>query len=262
MQLKAYQILNIAALILVIVINFLANALPIGGKTTGELSALYPSLFTPAGYVFSIWGVIYILLIIFAIYQARGIFSDPKKYGNRFLYRIDLWFLVSCIGNASWIFAWHYQVVWLSMVLMLVILASLIIIYTRLGIGRRIVSKNERNMVHRPFSIYLGWITVATIANAATLLINYNWNGAGISEDIWASIMIAAATIITIIVLFSRKDILFSLVIIWAFGGIIYRQMNNESAFYSTIIFTAFAGIFLILTTIIFRMVKRFAKTT
>jgi hypothetical protein len=260
MQIKAYQILNIIGLVLVLIINFLANALPIGGRTTGELSALYPSLFTPAGYVFSIWGVIYFLLIIFAGFQARGLFSDPKKFNNRFLYRIDIWFFVSCIGNASWIFAWHYQLVWLSMVLMLVILCSLIIIYLRLGIGHRIVGKNERNMVHHPFSVYLGWITVATIANAATVFIRYQWNGAGISEEVWTSVMITIASAISVIMLFVRKDLLFSLVIIWAFSGIIFRQMNSETTFYPSILFTAFAGIFFITTTIIFQMVRRFIK--
>jgi hypothetical protein len=260
MQLKGYQILNIIGFILVIVINTLANALPIGGKTTGELSALYPSLFTPAGYVFSIWGVIYILLAIFVVYQARGLFSDPRKFNTRFLYRIDVWFFISSIGNASWIFAWHYEIVWLSMVLMLVILFSLITIYLRLGIGRRIVAKSERNMVHRPFSIYLGWITVATIANAATVFIKYNWNGAGISEDVWASVMISAATIIAVIVLFTRKDVFFALVVIWAFSGIIYRQMGNEITFYSSILFTAFAGVFLIAASIIFQSVRKFMK--
>jgi hypothetical protein len=260
MQLKAYQLLNLLGLLMVITINFLANALPIGGKTTGELSALYPSLFTPAGYVFAIWGLIYLQLIIFVVYQMRGLFSDPKKFGNRFLYRIDLWFFVSCMGNATWIFAWHHQVIWLSMAVMLVILSSLIIIYLRLGIGHRIAGKSERYLVHLPFSVYLGWITVATIANAATLLIHYNWQGAGIAEESWTTIMIAAATLITVVILFTRKDLFFSLVIIWAFSGIIYKQITSESVIYSTIIYSAFAGIFLIVTTVIFQSVKRFIK--
>lgn len=260
MKLKTYQILNIFGLLLVLVVNYLANALPIAGKTTGELSGLYPSLFTPAGITFSIWGLIYLFLILFVFYQSKGLFSNSKIPHNRFLYRIDIWFFVSSLANASWIFAWHHQVMWLSMLLMLILFFSLLMVYLRLGVGHRIVSRGERYLVHLPFSVYLGWITVATIANAAALLIKFNWNGFGLSDEFWASLMIAVAAAVAIILLLRRKDYFFSIVIIWAFVGIIYKRSMPGSEFYLSVVTAASAGIFLIAATIIFQVVKRFAR--
>jgi len=260
MKIKLYQILNLIGLAGVITVNYLANALPIAGKTTGELSDLYPSLFTPAGFTFSIWGLIYLLLIIFGVYQSKGLFSNSNIPQNDYLKRIGPWFFISSLANMAWIFAWHHQVVWLSMLIMLVMLFSLITIYLQLGIDHRIVSKNQRYFVNMPFSVYLGWITVATIANAATLLINLHWGGFGIGQEIWTSLMISIAAILTLVILFTRKDFFYSLVIIWAFVGIIYKRSQPGEDFYLSIIITASAGIFLIAATLIFQAVKRFVR--
>lgn len=260
MRIKTYQILNIIGLIAVLTVNFLANALPIAGHTTGELSDSYPSLFTPAGITFSIWGVIYLMLIIFTIYQAKGLFKESNIPQNRYLYRIDIWFFVTSVLNVSWIFAWHHQVVWLSMVLMLLFLFSLILIYTRLGIGRRVVSRSEMYLVNMPFSIYLGWISVATIANASTLLLRYNWNGWGVAPEIWTVIMLVITILLTLIALFTRKDIFFSLVIIWALAGIIYKRTEIAETYYGSIAWTAGIGILIILVVAIFQAVKKYNR--
>lgn len=260
MRIKTYQILNIIGLIAGLVVNYLANALPIAGHNTGELSDSYPSLFTPAGITFSIWGVIYLLLIIFTVYQAKGLFKESNIPQNRYLYRIDVWFFVTSVLNVSWIFAWHYQVVWLSMVLMLLFLFSLIFIYLRLGIGHRVVSRSEKYLVHMPFSVYLSWISVATIANASTLLIRYNWNGWGIRPEMWSVIMILIAILLTLIVLFSRKDFFYGLVIIWALAGIIYKHTEIAETYYGSIVWTAGIGILIILVVAIFQAVKKFNR--
>ncbi len=260
MKIKIYQILNILGLIGVLVVNFLANALPIAGLNTGEVSANNPSLFAPAGITFSIWGVIYILLIIFAGYQSRGLFSSKRTAHEDLISRIGIWFFISCLANMAWIFAWHHQVLWLSMLLMLVILFSLITIYLRLNIGRRIVGKNENNMGHRPFSIYLAWITVATIANAAALLGEYGWDGFGIPAPVWTSAMIAVASLVGLMALFIRKDIFFALVLVWAFAGIIYKRGMAGEDFYLSIVVFASAGIVVLVATIIFQLVKKYAR--
>jgi hypothetical protein len=259
MKLKAYQLLNITGLILTLVVNFLANALPIGGRTTGEVSANFESLFTPAGFTFAIWGLIYILLIAFVIYQSKGLFSSGDFHQNRFLYRIDVWFFLSCLANAAWIFAWHHQVIWLSMLLIFGLLFSLIMIYLNLCAGRRTIARSERFFVHVPFSIYLGWATVAAIANVSIFLLKINWNRFGFSPEFWAVVMVCVAIIVAFIALLSRKDVFFSLVIAWALYGIISKRASAAEP-NQGIMFTAAAGIVLIFLIILFFGIKYLFK--
>lgn len=260
MKLKVYQILNIAGLMVVIVMNYLANSLPIGGKTTGEVSAGLPSLFTPAGFTFSIWGVIYLFLIAFIIYQSKGLIGNSNLKQNRFLYRIDSWFFVSSLANAAWLFAWHHMAIGLSVVFMLILLGSLIMIYVNLGAGKRIISRAEHLLVHVPFSIYLGWITVATVANISIYLIKRNWDGFGFSPEVWTVMMVVIAAAVGIYILLLRKDFFFSMVIVWALFGIISKRMADEAESMEPIILAAGAGILLILAINIFYAVKRFLR--
>jgi len=216
---RLLQIGNILAVIITILINTLAVILPLNGKTTQELSDNLPNLFVPAGITFSIWSIIYILWIVFAIYQTRDLFKK-EEINMPFLQQITFLFIISSIANSAWIFLWHYEYVALSLLMMLILLFSLLAIYTRLNIGRSIDSMAERLCVHVPFSVYLGWITVATIANITAFLVSVNWDGFGISELNWTIIIIAVATLLTILMLALRKDIAFSLVVLWAFFGI------------------------------------------
>ncbi|MFX1254824.1 MAG: hypothetical protein ACFFCZ_24645 [Promethearchaeota archaeon] len=252
------QIVNLIALILTILINVLANAIPIGGKNTGELSDALPNLFVPAGLTFSIWFVIYLLLTIFAIYQARDLIS-PEKQNMPFLYRISYIFLLSSIANIVWIFLWHYQQVLFSLFLMVVLFLSLLAIYLRLDIGRAEVPRNEKLFVHVPFSVYIGWITVATIANVTAFLVSINWDGFGIPEEIWTIIVIAVAVIITLAMLFTRKDIAYSLVVVWASIGIVIKQITGAILVATTAAIGAVIisiGIIVIATPIIYNWYK------
>lgn len=219
---RTYQVLNIAGLLTALALNWAANALPLNGKNTGELSALYPNLFVPTGFTFAIWGLIYLLLIGFAIYQASDLFSAPKPRVQGTVMRIGPWFLVSCLANAGWILAWHYLAVGLSLAVMLVLLGSLLAIYLRLGIGRP--DTPAHLLVRATFGIYLGWISVATIANATALLVHLGWDGLGISEAIWAAALIATAALIGWRMLATKRDVFFAGVLLWAFYGIFSRQ--------------------------------------
>lgn len=250
-QKKLLQVSNILAFLVVLVINGLANALPLGGNSTGELSGLYPNLFVPAGLTFSIWGVIYLALLAFIIYQARDLFS-AKKIKIPFLESIGWLFLISCLGNAGWIFAWHYQQVLLSLVAMLVLLFSLIMIYFNLDIGSKSVDSSRRNFVHLPFSLYLGWITVATIANITAVLVHYQWNGFGLSEVFWTVLVIIVGTVIALINIIQRGDIAYSAVILWAYLGIIIKRYSVSGPPIMTIIYTAGLGMILILIGLLF----------
>ena len=224
---RTLQIANILGLAATILMNYLSNALPINGKTPGELSDLYPNFFVPAGFTFAIWGVIYLFLIGFAIYQSRGLFSKSVE-APQAVEDIGWWFVLSCLFNIAWLFAWHYEIVPLSVVIMVCLLASLIQIYLRLGIGKKSYTGIPLFLVRVPFSIYLGWISVATIANTTALLVKLGWSGFE-GEYLVAIAMIVVATLLGVTMLFRRKDIPYVLVLIWAFFGI--YSANKQSTF-------------------------------
>lgn len=248
-NIRLLAIANTIGLITALVLNYLANALPLNGKTTGELSDAYPNLFVPAGFTFAIWGVIYLTLIGFVIYQLRQAFS---KTGNTdFIAAIGWWFVISCLANASWIVAWHFEQVAVALGLMLCILISLIMIYQKLQIGLVSVSSGVKWLVYLPFSIYLGWITVATIANTTAFLVDLNWDGFGVAPEIWTIIVMSVGTFIGLTMLQKRKDIAYVLVIIWAYYGIISKRMAIDGDVYSNITITAMVGIGLITLEII-----------
>lgn len=254
---KNQQILqasNILGLVLVLTLNTLAVTLPIAGRNTGEISDFYPNLFVPAGYAFSIWSIIYILLIIFVIIQAKGLFSSTKKAPD-YVQNIGWWFVISCLFNASWILAWHYLLTALSVIIMLGILTSLIQIYLRLDI--HYPSNKNPLLVRLPFSVYLGWITVATVANVTAFLVSIDWSGFGISPIYWTVIMILVAASVGVIAFWKRKDVAFVSVLIWALVAILVKRQNANVPEESMIITTIYIAIgFLILSALIRMFIK------
>jgi hypothetical protein len=212
---KLRQISVCLTILATIVINILANALPINGLNTGEISDRFQVYFVPAGYVFSIWGVIYLGLIAYAIYQAL-----PAQRQNPRLQTTGWWISLGGLANSAWIFLWHYEQFPLTLIAMLVLLATLIVTYLRLGIGRTVVPPAEMWAVRLTFSIYLGWITVATVANVTSLLDYLRWDGFGIAAEIWMGIVLAVVLVISVLVNFTRRDVGYALVILWALAGI------------------------------------------
>ena len=213
------QVAVLLSTVAVIVVNGLANALPLNGQTSAEIANRLPIYFVPAGYVFSIWGLIYLGLLAYSIYQVL-----PSQRQNPRLRRIGWLYVLSCLANIAWLFLWHYEFFELTAVAMAALLLLLIAVYLALGTGRTRVSPAETWLVRVPFSIYLGWITVATIANVTSLLDYLKWSGWGISPDLWAVIMLIVATIIASAVSLSRGDVAYALVIIWAFVGIAVKH--------------------------------------
>jgi len=256
-RMAALKIGNLLFFAGVLVLNGLANALPIGGNTTGGISDRFANLFAPAGITFSIWGIIYLLLLLFCLYPLPGI-GRTDRPRDESIRRIGILFMLSCVFNMLWILAWHHLQILLSFFLMLLLLASLILIYVRLrrGIDRARVKGTDTFLIFIPFSIYLGWITVATIANTAVLLVRYRWNGWGIPPAVWTVAVIVAAILIGIINLIREKDIFFNLVLIWAFIGIIIKRSAAEPV-YTGIIWTAGIGIAMLLVLIILTIAGR-----
>lgn len=235
------QVLVIVSVVATIVVNVLANTLPINGLNTGEISDSFAVFFVPAGYVFSIWGLIYLGLAAYAVYQAL-----PAQAHNPDLRAIGYLFVLSSLANIGWIFLWHYQYFPLTVVFMVALLVSLIAIYLRLDIGRKQVSNGMRWLVHLPFSIYLGWITVATIANVTDLLFYWDWSGWGISPEAWTVIMLTIATVVGGLMSFTRGDIAYALVLIWAFSGIAIKHSDTSTVATAAWIATAATAILMI----------------
>jgi hypothetical protein len=254
-SIRLLKFFNVVSFILMVVVNALANILPINGIGTGAISDLYPNLFAPAGITFSIWGVIYLLLAGFVVYQL-GISRNDGTF--------DLWwgisplFIISSVANTIWIFSWHYQIIPLSMILMAIILVCLILINKK--INRHQLTMKESIFIRLPFSVYFGWITVATIANATTLLVSLNWNGWGLSERMWMVIILLIGLAIGVATTVRNKDVAYAFVILWAYLGILIKHLSATgfAGNYPDIITTVCISMFVILLSIVYVLRNRF----
>ena len=217
---------NIAAFALVLIINALSNGLPLNGQTMPEISAKYPSLFTPAGFTFSIWGVIYLGLLIFVIYQAL-----PSERDNAAISRISRMFQLSCVANAAWIVVWHYDLLWLSLLIMLLLLASLVGIYRQLLGEIDQATLSQHLVMYLPFSLYTGWVTVATIANVSVVQTANGWDNVGLTAISWTLVKLALAGAIGATVISRVRDPVFVLVIAWAAYGISVMQSATPAVY-------------------------------
>ena len=220
------QIITILVTLFTITLNGLANTIPFNGQGTGEISDKFSVMFVPAGYVFSIWGLIYIGLIMFTVFQALN-----SQGNNSLIDKIAPAYWIANIGNVIWLFLWHWEYFPLTLLAMLTILGSLIALYLHFGKTRTPLTSSEVWFVKVPFSIYLGWISVATIANFSQVLFFVGWNGFGLSPDIWTAIMLAVATVLGFLMLTREKDYAYAAVLVWAFIGITSKQADNLTVF-------------------------------
>ncbi len=248
------KIFVVLTFILMVSVNALANILPINGIDTGTVSDSYSNLFAPAGLTFSIWGLIYVLLAAFTIYQLSV--KRGSELGGQFLNKIGIVFSISSLANTIWIFTWHYDIIYLSMILMAVILVCLIIIVNT--IRKHQLSVKDKFLVKLPFSIYFGWITVATIANATVLLVSIGWNGFGVPAVIWTIIILAVGAAIGILTILRNKDYPYGLVILWAYAGILIKHLSDSgfSNKYPQVVITVIVCLVLIAAADVFAAVK------
>jgi len=210
--------------IAMVVVNFLANSLPINNRSTGAISDAYPNLFAPAGFTFSIWGLIYLLLAGYVIYQFIPFGKKSIEKKELLLKKINYLFIATSVANISWIFAWHYDLIGLSVLIMAALLILLINISDILRAQK--MTLKEQFFISTPFSVYFGWITVAAIANITVFLVSINWQGFGISDFVWTSIILLTGTLIGILRLLKDKSIAYGLVLIWAYFGILFKHIS------------------------------------
>jgi translocator protein len=243
---------NVVSFIATLIVNGLSNTTLIGGKTTAEVSNSYPTLITPAGYVFAIWGIIYILLGVFLVYQAL-----PSQKDKPFQKQVSVLFILTSVFNIVWLFFWQNELLPVSVAVIIAFLASLIAIYLRLNIGKPNVDLKEKLCVHVPFSVYLGWVTIATIANITVTLVSVGWDGFGLSLKTWAIFVLAVALILNLAVIATRKDVAYSFVFIWALIGIGINQAANPSIVLTSEIAVAIIAVALVITVASSRLRKK-----
>lgn len=221
-QNRLRRFLNLLAILAAFAINVLANIAPLNGQTIGKISntVFQDVLITPANYAFAIWGLIYLGLISLGVYQLR---SRRQQDSLRKIGYLLVW---ASLAQIAWVIVFQYQLFTLSLLAMLAILLPLIGIYLRLEIGLRSVSRAEKWLIQVPLSIYLAWISVATIVNVATTLFALGWNGWGINPAVWSAIALCTAGAIAAKIGIQRADLAFVLVIVWAFIAIAVRQAN------------------------------------
>ncbi|KAF6631766.1 tryptophan-rich sensory protein [Paenibacillus sp. EKM208P] len=227
-----YKWWNIIAFIAVILVNILASTLPIGGRSTAAVSNMYPTLITPAGYAFSIWSVIYILFACFVVYQAT-----PTGQAKTSVQSIGIFFILSCLFNIIWIFLWQYVYVELCVIVIILYLLSLGVVYVRTRTPQP--TRGEMWFVKLPFSLNLGWVSVATIINIAVALKKNEWSGWGLSDTTWAIIILLIGTVLAIMVSFPYRDSIYPLVFVWAYVAIAVEHPNNENVRLAALILAA-----------------------
>lgn len=217
-------LITLVAILATFAVNVWSNLAPITGLTIGEISNQFFSdvLIIPANYAFIIWGVIYLGLITFAIYQVL-----PAQRDHSMLQRIGSLVIISSLVQIGWVFLFLYQQFSLSVIAMLGILLPLIGIHQAAYTQPNRASRQQRWFVRLPFSIYLGWISVATIVNVAIALDAVNWNGWGLSPAIWTIIMLCVGAVLGAILLLRWSDVAYPLVLMWAFVGVAVRQSDR-----------------------------------
>ena len=244
---KILPIANGLALIFTIAVNYISNAGLLNGNSMKTISDKYFNYFTPAGFAFSIWGIIYLGLLSFVIYTGFNTKDKPSK--SEILSKIGWWFVVSCLANASWVVAWLSDYIGLSVIIMVVLLFSLIkiVVNTRMELDGH--PFKAYLLVYWPFAIYTGWITVALIANASAYLTKLNWQGWGISDVSWAIVMIVVAGLVNIFMVYFRNLREFAAVGIWALFAISVSNKSNPAG--ENIVYACYVVMFVVLLSII-----------
>ncbi len=240
---RILSILNLVSLFVQVFVSYGTQSGLFNSPTVGAISDKYPSLFTPAGVTFAIWGLIYTLLLVFCIRHLRIAFSSGTRApdansdgnasiktteGNLELFSIGPWFIINNLLAAAWLIAWTHEAMDAALILIGAQLVTLIIIHIRAGIYDRFASVGSRLLTQVPLSVYFGWINVAVIANVAAWLVYRHWDGSGMdySPLTWTMIVMVMATVLTMLVIFIRRNVVFGLVLIWALYGIILRHAD------------------------------------
>ncbi len=234
---RAWKWYATASFAAALVVNGLAGSTTlIGGQNTAAISDKYANLFAPAGFTFAIWGVIYLLLTVFLVRIFGFWQTNRPKVSTKTLNNVLKLFTYTSLINAAWLLAWQYEILWLSVILMIGLLVTLIVLHRSVVSEKK--STAEYIAVQVPFSVYLGWISVATIANITTWLVQIGWSGWGVSESTWTIIVLLVGAVIGITTALVRSDWAYLAVFIWAYFGILYKHLTFFDGDYQGVILT------------------------
>lgn len=239
------KVLVAVLFVTMLVVNYLANKLPFNQRTTGAISDSYPSLFTPAGITFSIWGVIYLFL---GLYVFQTLFTSQQDIINTFQEPLMIVFILSSLLNILWLFMWHYDFIFLSTLTMILFLSTLIYGY--------LLIPNSYTIIKTPFSLYTAWVSVALIANVTILLVKHDFKGFGIKPEIILMIILFVATIIGGTTVLYMKDLIFGFVFLWAFFGILIKHIVEYKRKYPSVINALFGFAFIMAAILVFQLIQ------
>lgn len=214
--------INAGFLLVTLIVNALGGLGIINGLSQKEVSDMFVTLITPSPSTFSIWGVIYSLLIISIIVM---IVKDTPYY-KKAVNGISVLFRLSCITNILWIIAFSYVQIELSVLLIFILVITLSLICLEL----LKINDGEHWLLPMTFGMYAGWLFIATVVNTSVMLVKWNWNGFGIADDIWAIIILVIAIILVIVVLSKIRNAMFPVPIAWGYLGI-YQNLKSPNGF-------------------------------
>lgn len=252
---RIWAVASAVMLVAVIAVNGLANALPLNGVNTGQLSDELPNLFVPAGLTFAIWGLIYALLVGYV--AAVLLVAFGKSGASAWRPADGALFCANAALNVAWILAWHWRLIALSMVVMLGLLGTLVAMMEA-GRSRPLAGagRMSRFFLREPALVYLGWICVATIANATAVLVRYGWDGFGLSDRLWTVVVIAAGAAVGLALVLARGAVASGLVVIWAYTGIVIKRQAADPESSLPIIVAAYVAIALLAVAIVIRLAR------
>jgi hypothetical protein len=255
---KSLKWFVLLALIAMLTVNALSSILPINGVTPKEVSDRYPNLFVPAPLTFAIWGVIYILVFAYTLYLFGLFHRRGETVNTTLLCRTGIVFIITCVLNLSWVLAWHYGLLAISFILLALFLLAMIDM--RLIIQRhQPLTTKEKWFVRLPFSVYFGWVTIATIAGATALLVGNGFGGLGLSEAVWTIIILVVGAVIGIATALKFRDIPYLLVLIWAYGNILNNHLSPTgfAGMYQNVIMTLIALLAAFVAVIVIQIVQK-----
>jgi hypothetical protein len=260
---RAFAILNVISFLIHLAISYMVQMKMINSKDVGEISDAFTSLFTPAGFTFGIWGIIYTCLGIFCVFHIVMAYKrNPDNDANKDLHSIGPLFIIINLATAAWLVAWTGTQLLLSIFLIFIQLICLLVIHERLHIHNRLRPPSSKLATEFPMSIYFGWISLATIANISSYLVSIGWNGWGISDINWTLIMIIVSTVLGLILLITRRNIAFGLVVIWGLFGILSKLSNYHLNKYDVLINVSWAGIVVIGLVCLVQVIRSFRHPT